>query len=41
MNMEIDKEWKELILKAKEIGMTKEEIRNFLQQASKLTKHTK
>jgi len=39
MKSELDEEWKELIHKAKKLGITKEEIRKFLQQAQDLQEH--
>ena len=34
MNKPLDEEWKALILEAKSMGLTVEDIRNFLQQAT-------
>ncbi|WNS75739.1 anti-repressor SinI family protein [Bacillus sp. DTU_2020_1000418_1_SI_GHA_SEK_038] len=38
MKGELDKEWKALILEAKKIGITIEEVRHYLQQIKKTTK---
>ncbi|MEH7123663.1 anti-repressor SinI family protein [Bacillus sp. JJ1773] len=38
MKSELDKVWKALILEAKKIGITIEEVRHYLQQLKKIMK---